>query len=36
MPGVGEQWMTDFGKGEFSHQIESFGIPANLAPEVVG
>jgi pimeloyl-ACP methyl ester carboxylesterase len=35
-PNVGEQWMHDLDEGELSHQLESYGVPADLASEMVG
>ena len=34
-PSAGKQWMRDLDEGEFSHQLESYGVPANLALEMV-
>ncbi len=33
---AGEQWMAGLDKGEFSHQLEAFGVPADLASEMTG
>lgn len=35
-PDVGEQWMASLNQDEFSHQIKGYGVPADLATEMVG